>query len=137
MEVGRCGTTSEGCLNVVKPLFRNACRRVEDFLEAAGPAVRRVGLFEATSDFSRLRESDIEEGAALLALADAWDAMRSGRPYRPAKSPEGALAECAELMGAQFTPSAVAALIELHSTGELDRGDRLLPPDPLLPETRG
>jgi diguanylate cyclase (GGDEF)-like protein len=74
-----------------------------------------------------LRESEIPEGAALLSLADAWDAMRSGRPYRTAQSPAEALADCSELSGAQFTRSAVGALMLLYSTGALGgEGDRLL-----------
>ena len=84
-----------------------------------------------------LRESDIAEGATLLALADAWDAMRSGRRYRPAKTPEMALAECTERIGSQFTQNAVGALLQLHSTGKLERSDALLPSDPLSPEPRG
>jgi diguanylate cyclase (GGDEF)-like protein/putative nucleotidyltransferase with HDIG domain len=74
-----------------------------------------------------LGEDEIPEGAALLAVADAWEAMRTGRPYRPGKTPEAALAECARLMGTQFTRGAVAALLQLHSSGGLDdEADRLL-----------
>jgi diguanylate cyclase (GGDEF)-like protein/putative nucleotidyltransferase with HDIG domain len=70
---------------------------------------------------------EIPEGAALLAVADAWEAMRTGRPYRPGKSPDAALAECARLIGTQFTREAVGALMQLHSIGELDdEADRLL-----------
>ena len=54
---------------------------------------------------------DLSEGAAILALADAWDAMTSARPYRAAGSAEDALAECARESGAQFAPWAVDALI--------------------------
>jgi diguanylate cyclase (GGDEF)-like protein len=69
-----------------------------------------------------LREEEISEGAALLAVADAWEAMRTGRPYRPAKSPDAALAECAALIGSQFTRTAVGALMQLHALGHLDDG---------------
>ncbi len=75
-----------------------------------------------------LSESEIPDGAALLALADSWEAMRSGRYHRPAKSSDVALAECAGLVGTQFTRRAVGALMQLQSTGELDDdGDPLLP----------
>jgi diguanylate cyclase (GGDEF)-like protein len=67
-----------------------------------------------------LKGRDIPEGAALLAVADAWEAMRSGRTYRPAKSPDAALAECAGLIGIQFTRTAVGALMQLHAVGDLD-----------------
>lgn len=80
-----------------------------------------------------LTGEEIPEGAALLAVADAWEAMRTGRPYRPAKSPDVALAECAQLIDAQFTRAAVGALMQLHAVGDLDDdGERLLSgsPDP-------
>ncbi|MFL5821960.1 MAG: diguanylate cyclase [Solirubrobacteraceae bacterium] len=74
-----------------------------------------------------LTEPEIPEGAALLAVADAWEAMRTDRAYQPAKTPDTALAECAELIGTQFTQTAVGALMHLHSTGDLDdQADRLL-----------
>jgi diguanylate cyclase (GGDEF)-like protein/putative nucleotidyltransferase with HDIG domain len=74
-----------------------------------------------------LTEAEIPEGAALLAVADAWEAMRTGRPYRPAKTPDAALAECARLVDTQFTRTAVGALMKLHATGDLDdEWDRLL-----------
>jgi HD-GYP domain-containing protein (c-di-GMP phosphodiesterase class II) len=67
-----------------------------------------------------LTEDEIPEGAALLAVADAWDAMTSGRPYSPAKGVDAALDECARLVGRQFTRDAVGALMKLHASGELD-----------------
>jgi diguanylate cyclase (GGDEF)-like protein/putative nucleotidyltransferase with HDIG domain len=80
-----------------------------------------------------LTEDEIPDGAALLALADAWEAMRTGRRYRPAKTPDAALAECARLIGSQFTRKAVGALMQLHAVGDLDDdSERLLSgsPDP-------
>jgi diguanylate cyclase (GGDEF)-like protein len=67
-----------------------------------------------------LIETEIPEGAALLAVADAWEAMTSGRPYNTAKRPGPALSECARLAGRQFTKLAVGALMKLHAAGELD-----------------
>jgi diguanylate cyclase (GGDEF)-like protein/putative nucleotidyltransferase with HDIG domain len=74
-----------------------------------------------------LKAEEIPEGAALLAVADAWEAMRSGRSYRSAKSPDAALAECAGLVDTQFARTAVGALMRLHAVGDLDDGrERLL-----------
>jgi diguanylate cyclase (GGDEF)-like protein/putative nucleotidyltransferase with HDIG domain len=67
-----------------------------------------------------LIEVQIPRGAALLALADAWDVMTSGRPYSKPKAIDAALAECARLVGAQFTRDAVGALLKLHASGDLD-----------------
>ena len=42
--------------------------------------------------------------ARLIAVADAFDAMTSARPYSAASSPERALAEIARCAGTQFDP---------------------------------
>jgi putative nucleotidyltransferase with HDIG domain len=68
---------------------------------------------------SALSEHEIPEGAALLALADAWDVMVAGRTYSRARSIEEAYCECIELSGVQFTASAVAALRRLRELGQL------------------
>jgi diguanylate cyclase (GGDEF)-like protein/putative nucleotidyltransferase with HDIG domain len=68
-----------------------------------------------------LSGDEISEGAALLALADAWDVMTISRPYSLPKTVDEALRECFSLIGVQFTQTAVAALMELHSRGELER----------------
>jgi len=71
-----------------------------------------------------LAEHEIPEGAALLALADAWDVMTSGRFYSDPKPVDVAIAECARLIGAQFTKHAVGVLLRLHADGELDPTSR-------------
>jgi diguanylate cyclase (GGDEF)-like protein len=70
-----------------------------------------------------LTEEEISEGAALLSVADAWDVMTISRPYSLPKTVDEALAECESLIGAQFTRKAVAALMELHASGELERDE--------------
>ncbi|HUE26730.1 MAG TPA: diguanylate cyclase [Solirubrobacteraceae bacterium] len=70
-----------------------------------------------------LAAAEIPQGAALLAVADAWDVMTSGRPYCAPKGVDEALAECAQLVGSQFTREAVGALMKLHADGELDIAD--------------
>jgi HD-GYP domain-containing protein (c-di-GMP phosphodiesterase class II) len=57
-----------------------------------------------------LAGADIPDGARILALADAWDAMTRDRPYRAALGPDEALAEIDRLGGAQFLPGAGALL---------------------------
>jgi HD-GYP domain-containing protein (c-di-GMP phosphodiesterase class II) len=70
-----------------------------------------------------LSAEEISEGAALLALADAWDVMTISRPYSLPKTVDEALGECFSLIGMQFTQTAVAALMELHARGELERAE--------------
>jgi diguanylate cyclase (GGDEF)-like protein len=66
-----------------------------------------------------LTHEEISEGAALLAVADAWDVMTASRPYSVPKTIDEAIAECVELVGIQFTQRAVDAVLALHGTGEL------------------
>ena len=53
--------------------------------------------------------------ARLLALADAFDAMTSARPYRPALSIDHALLEVASCAGTQFDPQLAELFLELWS----------------------
>jgi HD-GYP domain-containing protein (c-di-GMP phosphodiesterase class II) len=51
--------------------------------------------------------------ARIVACCDAWDAMRSDRPYRSALSAEDAVAELQAESGRQFDPAVVAALLHV------------------------
>jgi putative nucleotidyltransferase with HDIG domain len=53
--------------------------------------------------------------ARVLAVADAFDAMTSDRPYRPALDREEALAEVARCSGTQFDPEIVRIFLELFA----------------------
>ena len=68
-----------------------------------------------------LRGPEIPEGGALLAIAEAWDAMTASRIYGELKTGDVALAECQQLTGKQFSKTAVTALTKLHADGELAR----------------
>ncbi len=58
-----------------------------------------------------LAGDEIPLGARIVAVADAYQAMRERRPYRSALSREDALAELARESGGQFDPTAVALLL--------------------------
>ena len=53
-----------------------------------------------------LAGDDIPDGARLLALADAWDAMTTARPYRAPLGTDEALAEIDRAAGGQLLPDA-------------------------------
>jgi HD-GYP domain-containing protein (c-di-GMP phosphodiesterase class II) len=61
--------------------------------------------------------SEIPMGARILAVADAYVAMTSPRPYRPAFTSAQAVAELIEQAGSQFDPVVVEAFGELLATG--------------------
>jgi len=65
-----------------------------------------------------LREPDISDGAQLIALANAWDVMTTGRAYQNRLSREDALAECQAQVGLQFTRWAVDALQHCCERGD-------------------
>jgi putative nucleotidyltransferase with HDIG domain len=57
----------------------------------------------------RLAGPEIPADACLVGLADAWDAMTTDRPYRPALTVEEAAAEVRRCRGTQFSPTVVDA----------------------------
>jgi diguanylate cyclase (GGDEF)-like protein len=59
----------------------------------------------------KLRAIEIPLEARILAVCDAYDAMVSNRPYRPALSMEEAAAELEAGMGTQFDPSVVEVFL--------------------------
>jgi diguanylate cyclase (GGDEF)-like protein len=73
-----------------------------------------------------LTTHEIPEGAALIALADAWDVMVAGRPYTSRMSVDEAYAECVALSGRQFCEPAVTALIAVHERGLLTGPESVL-----------
>ncbi len=68
-----------------------------------------------------LSGEEIPEAAAIVAVADSFDAMTSDRPYRPRRSRAAAVQEIAACSGKQFSPRVVQALMRLHKR-------RMLPP---------
>ena len=66
-----------------------------------------------------LEGDEIPEGAALLALADAWDVMVSDRSYSAPMTVEAAVAEARARADSQFTAAAVEALEKLAARGDL------------------
>ena len=66
-----------------------------------------------------LAGENIPDGARILAVAEAWDAMISGRPYSPGVSPEEALDECRRQAGKQFSADVVDALALLVDAGRI------------------
>jgi putative two-component system response regulator len=62
---------------------------------------------------------DVPEGARLLAIADAFDAMTTTRPYRRALPTGRALAEIERCAGTQFDPFLAHAFLSAWHAGAL------------------
>ncbi len=63
--------------------------------------------------------ADIPITAAIMAVADSYDAMTSSRPYRKGMRKEDAILELQKNAGSQFNPIPVRAMIELYHQGKL------------------
>ena len=91
---------------------------------AAAPAFESVAAIVRSSherwDGSgypdRLLGTAIPLGARIVAVCDAFDPMTSDRPYAPAVSPAGALAELRRCAGTQFDPEVVETFAEVWET---------------------
>lgn len=66
-----------------------------------------------------LRREEISLEARIVAVADAFDAMTSARPYRPALSLREALLEMKRCRGSQFDPVIVDALTALNDKNQM------------------
>ena len=89
----------------------------------AAPALRPVAALVRSSHErwdgggypDALAGDKIPVGARIVAVADAFAAMTAGRPYRPARTLEDALAELRRETGAQFDPAVVDAWCAAHA----------------------
>jgi response regulator RpfG family c-di-GMP phosphodiesterase len=61
-----------------------------------------------------LRGATIPIEARIVAVADAFDAMTTRRPYRESRPPAEALAELRRVAGSQLDPEAVEAFVAAH-----------------------
>jgi HD-GYP domain-containing protein (c-di-GMP phosphodiesterase class II) len=68
----------------------------------------------------RLAGDAIPLGSRIVAVCDAYDAMTSDRPYRPALSAQEALAELRRCAGTQFDPAVVAAFCRVSERRTAD-----------------
>ena len=66
-----------------------------------------------------LSREDIPLDARILAVADAYEAMTSGRSYRAPMSPDNAAQELISGKGSQFDPRVVDAFLSKLKTGEI------------------
>lgn len=101
--------------------------------EIGGQIVNKARWFQSVVDIVRnhherydgggypdkLRKNEISLAARIVAVADAFDAMTSPRPYRAARSAKMAVEEMLRCSGTQFDPAAIAALVEAMDAGKL------------------
>jgi two-component system, cell cycle response regulator len=87
---------------------------------SAAPALRPVGAvvrsthenWDGTGYPDGLAGEAIPLAARIISACDAYSAMTSDRPYRPARTPEDAICELRRCAGHQFEPTVVDLLCE-------------------------
>jgi putative nucleotidyltransferase with HDIG domain len=62
----------------------------------------------------KLKGDEIPRLARIVAVADAFDAMTTNRPYRPCMQPDAAFAEIERMKGKQFDPEAAEAFLRIR-----------------------
>jgi hypothetical protein len=89
-----------------------------------GDVARMVYAHQESLDGSGYPEGlageEIPLGARVIAVADAFEAITSDRPYRRGRSAEEAVAIIREQAGRQFDPAVVEALVALVQAGPVD-----------------
>ena len=100
-------------------------RLLEDLADAR-PAIPYVlhhhERWDGTGYPGGLAGAAIPVEARLLAVADAFDAMTSERPYRGAVSTEHALDELARCAGTQFDPALAAVFLDVWGSAAAAAG---------------
>ena len=66
-----------------------------------------------------LKGENIPISASIIAVADAYDAMTSDRPYRKGLDKTAAIKEVEKNIGIQFCPLPAQAMLELYERGEV------------------
>jgi HD-GYP domain-containing protein (c-di-GMP phosphodiesterase class II) len=69
--------------------------------------------YDGTGYPDGLKGEQIPQLARIIAVADTFDAMTSGRPYRKALTQEAACAEVERCRGTQFDPEVASAFLEI------------------------
>ena len=124
-DLGKIGTPEE-ILGKPAPLESEEWKQIENHAGLGSRVLKRVqqmasivpGVkhhherFDGKGYPSGLAGADIPLLARIIAIADAYDAMTSSRPYRKAMSSDEALEEIRRSAGTQFDPELVELFIQ-------------------------
>ncbi|MBI5747290.1 MAG: GAF domain-containing protein [Nitrospirae bacterium] len=79
--------------------------------------------YDGTGYPAGLAGEDIPIGARVVSVLDAYDAMTSDRPYRPAPGPDRAIEELRKYSGTQFDPKVVTLFLDILEEERNARGE--------------
>lgn len=88
-----------------------------EFKEALSGVLFHHERFDGKGYPNGLKEEEIPLMAAIIAVADTYDAMTSNRPYRKALSKEQARQEISKNAGIQFSPLVAEVFLRLLDSG--------------------
>lgn len=94
-------------------------REVSALRHVVPGALHHHERYDGTGYPQGLRGEAIPQSARILAVAEAFDACRSARPYRKALALPEAMAHVRQGEGALFDPKVVAALLSAYQRGRL------------------
>lgn len=123
-DLGKIGTDTN-ILSKPTGLKEEEWRKIKEHPSAGAEIISGLSLYDEVKDLvayhqerydgsgypAGLKGEKIPLGARILAVADAFDAMTSDRPYRGAMSYEKAIAELEAGKGTQFDPKIVDAFV--------------------------
>ncbi|HXL04304.1 MAG TPA: HD-GYP domain-containing protein [Bacillota bacterium] len=93
------------------------------FLRDAGPIIEQHHeRYDGTGYPFGLKGDEILVESRIIAVVDAFDAMISDRPYRPAMTNDEAIAELRRCAGSQFDSDVVEVFIDVINTYPLGAG---------------
>jgi two-component system response regulator RpfG len=132
MYVVRAHVTSGAA--VVEALIKDLDLETWEYVSVLRAVVRHHHEhFDGTGYPDGLRGKEIPLPARLVAVADVWDALVTGRPYHPGWTPEDALAHLWQHAGSQFDQACIQAFTDRF--GEIVEAQRTFAAR--LPSARG
>jgi transcriptional regulator with GAF, ATPase, and Fis domain len=103
------------------PLFGDSILGPLKFLqEAQAIVLRHHERYDGSGYPGHLKGEEIPLEARIIAVADAYDAMTSDRPYRQALDPRTARGEIEKASGRQFDPTVVEAFLSVVDNVRVD-----------------
>lgn len=131
-DIGKIGIPDE-ILNKPGKLSEDEFEKIKIHPALGASIVKKIDFLASASSFIRfhherlngdgypdgLKGEDIPLGAAILAVADSFDALTSDRPYRRAWGIEETVKEIEKNSGTQFKPEVVQALKQALKKGRI------------------
>ncbi len=94
-------------------------QQIEELKEAINGVRYHHERYDGTGYPEGLKNGEIPIIAAIIGVADAYDAISSNRPYRTAKEKNEAVEEIKRESGKQFYPLVVTAFVQLCEEGKV------------------